>query len=157
MIIVLILLILLISSKPIDFKIKAHIKSLQVRVPVEVVKQRCQATHVTTSVENARLVWAQEGVRGFYRGFGVTVYREIPFSVLQFPMWEFLKRKYAEKMNIERDLGFFESGFCGAISGGLAAAATTPIDVAKTRIMLAKENFKENNGFTIILIKKHNH
>ena len=124
---------------------------------MEVVKQRCQATHVTTSVENARLVWAQEGVRGFYRGFGVTVYREIPFSVLQFPMWEFLKRKYAEKMNIERDLGFFESGFCGALSGGLAAAATTPIDVAKTRIMLAKENFKENNGFTTILIKKHNH
>ena len=124
---------------------------------MEVVKQRCQATHVTTSVENARLVWAQEGVRGFYRGFGVTVYREIPFSVLQFPMWEFLKRKYTEKMNIERDLGFLESGFCGAISGGLAAAATTPIDVAKTRIMLAKENFKENNGFTTILIKKHNH
>ena len=58
-------------------------------------------------------------------------------------MWEFLKRKYVEKRKLERDLGFFESGFFGAISGAIAAAATTPIDVAKTRIMLAKENFQK--------------
>lgn len=111
---------------------------------------------MTTSVENARLVWTQEGIRGFYRGFGATVYREIPFSVLQFPMWEFLKRKYTEKMNIKRDLGFFEAGFFGAISGGVAAAATTPIDVAKTRIMLAKENLKKKRISTISN-KQQNH
>jgi len=47
--------------------------------------------------------------------------------VIQFPIWEFLKLKYSQKMGINRKLGFFESGFCGAISGAIAAAATTPM------------------------------
>jgi hypothetical protein len=34
---------------------------------------------------------AFQGVRGLYRGFGSTVMREVPFSFLQFPMWEFFK------------------------------------------------------------------
>ena len=40
-----------------------------VRVPVEVVKQRCQATAITTSFANIKLVLATDGLLGFYRGF----------------------------------------------------------------------------------------
>ena len=32
----------------------------------------------------------------------------------------------------------WQGAVCGAISGGLAAALTTPLDVLKTRIMLAQ-------------------
>lgn len=77
-----------------------------------------------------------EGVRGFYRGYLTTVLREIPFSLIQFPLWEKLK-KTLKNMNGGRDPTPSESSICGAVSGGISAAITTPLDVAKTRIMLA--------------------
>ena len=32
----------------------------------------------------------------------------------------------------------WQASLCGAVAGGFSAAVTTPLDVAKTRIMLAK-------------------
>ena len=37
------------------------------------------------------------------------------------------------------DFILFQSAVCGSIAGGFAAAVTTPLDLAKTRIMLADE------------------
>jgi len=127
-----------------------EIGACTVRVPVEVVKQRCQATAVTTSRANIDQVMRTEGLSGFYRGFGVTIMREIPFAVIQFPIWEYCKQWYAKRYAIDRKLGFFESGFCGAIAGGIAAALTTPIDVAKTRIMLSSEKDAEKNVLKVM-------
>jgi len=76
--------------------------------------------------------------------------REIPFAVIQFPIWEYCKQWYAKRYAIDRKLGFFESGFCGAIAGGIAAALTTPIDVAKTRIMLSSEKDAEKNVLKVM-------
>ena len=58
----------------------------------------------------------------------------VPF---QFPLWEWLK------FNLHhRFLGHaphpWQSAACGALAGGFSAAVTTPLDVAKTRIMLAE-------------------
>ena len=35
----------------------------------------------------------------------------------------------------------WQGAVCGAMAGGTAAAITTPLDVAKTRIMLAKVRY----------------
>lgn len=32
-----------------------------------------------------------QGARGFYRGYFTTVMREIPFSFIQYPLWEYFK------------------------------------------------------------------
>ncbi|ELU02536.1 hypothetical protein CAPTEDRAFT_109350, partial [Capitella teleta] len=109
-----------------------------VRVPTEVIKQRAQASHSLSSRQLLIATVRQEGFSGLYRGFGSTVMREVPFSFLQFPIWEFFKKYWAEKQG--HSTLPWQSAVCGALSGGLAAGITTPLDVAKTRIMLAERN-----------------
>jgi len=112
-----------------------EVMACMIRVPVEVVKQRRQASAASKSLEIVRNTFKTEGVRGFYRGYLTTVAREIPFSLIQFPLWEFLKKQLAEvKGSAPKP---WEASLCGAIAGGFSAAVTTPLDVAKTRIMLA--------------------
>lgn len=58
-----------------------------IRVPTEVVKQRSQTGaggRTGGSWHVARSVWAQQGLRGFYRGFGSTVAREVRCLQLSF-------------------------------------------------------------------------
>ncbi|CAL1679288.1 unnamed protein product [Lasius platythorax] len=97
-----------------------------IRVPVEVIKQRKQALiHDKESL----------GLKLLYRGYLSTVLRDTPFSIVQFPLWEYLKKFYS--FHIKREIYPVESAICGAISGSISATVTTPLDVAKTRIMLA--------------------
>lgn len=37
------------------------------------------------------------------------------------------------------DFFLYQSALCGSIAGGFTAAVTTPLDLAKTRIMLAED------------------
>lgn len=109
-----------------------------VRVPTEVIKTRMQTSTygdlARSSFSSARLVWQTEGVRGFYRGFGTTIMREIPFTSIQFPLYELLKVQLARSFG--RKLHAHEAAVCGSFAGGFAAAITTPLDVLKTRVML---------------------
>ncbi len=72
-----------------------------------------------------------------YAGLGATLAREIPFGFIQMPVYEFLK-KLVKKDGIE--LTTSQACSCGAVAGGLAAAATCPVDVWKTRLMLGDAN-----------------
>ena len=67
--------------------------------------------------------------------------REIPFSLIQFPLWESLKKHLSSVNGCKPQP--WESSLCGAAAGGVAAGVTTPLDVAKTRIMLAKVGSQE--------------
>jgi solute carrier family 25 S-adenosylmethionine transporter 26 len=52
-----------------------------VRVPTEVIKTRMQTSTYgaqgASSLQAARLVMSSSGIKGFYRGFGITVMREV--------------------------------------------------------------------------------
>lgn len=84
-----------------------------------------------------RKIISTGGFAGLYKGFGVTIMREIPFSFIQFPLYEYGKSFIAKTMN--RDCSEFEAACVGSVSGGIAAAATTPLDVIKTRLMLGAD------------------
>ncbi|CAK8690426.1 unnamed protein product [Clavelina lepadiformis] len=120
-----------------------------IRVPVEVVKQRAQVTSSGT-VNVFMKCLREEGIVGFYRGYKSTVLREIPFSLIQFPLWEFSKATLAERQN--GSITPWQSAWCGFFCGGFAAFTTTPLDVVKTRIMLAQKFDNDAQGRIIPII-----
>ncbi|XP_073962339.1 S-adenosylmethionine mitochondrial carrier protein homolog [Choristoneura fumiferana] len=112
-----------------------------IRVPTEIAKQRKQ-TYVgskkRSSIKILIEAYKAEGLRsGVYRGFLSTVARDLPFSFLELPVWEYLKTQV--RLHNDGQITSFQSACCGSLAGGFAAAATTPLDLAKTRIMLAPE------------------
>jgi solute carrier family 25 S-adenosylmethionine transporter 26 len=123
-----------------------------VRVPVEIAKQRRQAWLVKKETSSFQLLYQafkHDGLRkGVYRGFGITIMREVPFSFIQFPLWEFLKTQWEPATGMSLNPG--SVAVCGAISGGIAAALTTPLDVIKTRIMLADADTKSKSAGMIL-------
>lgn len=127
-----------------------------IRVPVEIAKQRKQAMLIkseTSSFEVLYQAYKQEGIRkGVYRGFTTTIMREVPFSFIQFPLWEYFKLQWEPTTGLP--LTPISVAICGAISGGIAAGLTTPLDVIKTRIMLSDAGSKNT---TVIKIVKSIH
>ncbi|XP_059505912.1 mitochondrial S-adenosylmethionine carrier protein isoform X2 [Stegostoma tigrinum] len=106
-----------------------------IRVPSEVVKQRAQAYPSL----------------GTYKVFLDTIRQEIPFALVQFPLWEFLKAVWSWKQNGAVDS--WQAAVCGAFAGASAAAVTTPLDLAKTRIMLAKTGTTTASGKVLPVLK----
>ncbi|KAF2668045.1 mitochondrial carrier [Microthyrium microscopicum] len=144
-----------------------------IRVPVEVVKQRAQANQHPSSFSSLmHIVRSNNGlafVREMYRGGGITLLRELPFTMIQFPLWEALKAWHVTRMStpvssIEDKngsvseslrkadtIGAIPSALYGSAAGAVAAGLTTPLDVLKTRLMLSKERVGALHMFSTIL------
>ena len=101
---------------------------------MEVVKQRRQAGDSRSSLSVAVHAWKRDGLQGLYRGGLATIAREVPFSLIQFPLWELLKAEVVKHKR--RPTTPAESALCGSLGGVVAGALTTPLDVVKTRMML---------------------
>jgi len=111
-----------------------------VRVPTENVKQKMQAGLHGSLLQTYKAIRTTQGYRGFFAGYWTTLLREIPFSFIQFPLYEEFKSVWSHRLKKEgKTLTPFQGAICGSIGGGIAAAITTPLDVAKTRIMLGKD------------------
>ncbi|GBG26313.1 S-adenosylmethionine mitochondrial carrier protein [Hondaea fermentalgiana] len=115
-----------------------EIAACLIRVPVENVKQKRQAGLFKDNSSALRGIMARQGYSGFYTGYWTTVLREIPFSMIQFPLWEALKVEIGRRRG-DGTVHSWESAAAGSASGALAAAVTTPLDVVKTRLMLGSD------------------
>lgn len=98
--------------------------------PFDVIKQRMQMRGSTyTSVFNcARTVYRAEGLSAFYVSYPTTLLMTIPFTAVQFSTYEYFKKV----LNPQNTYSPVTHALAGGIAGGLAAASTTPLDVAKT-------------------------
>ncbi|KAK1975791.1 mitochondrial carrier domain-containing protein [Colletotrichum cereale] len=152
-----------------------EVAACAIRVPTEVVKQRAQAgQHGGSSLLAFRSILAQYNTpaglaavwRELYRGWSITVLREVPFTIIQFPLWERLKRWGRERKQnknwklgpgatqTEYEVSAVESALYGSVAGAAAAGITTPLDVLKTRVMLSQQKEKIGNVLKTIY-KEH--
>lgn len=123
-----------------------------VRIPCEVLKQRLQAGLYNSVGEAIVGTYQRDGMRGFFRGTGVTLCREVPFYVAGMSIYEEAKKVVQKVLN--RELQPWETIAIGGLSGGLAAIATTPFDVMKTRTMTAAPGMPSTMGSIMVAIVK---
>ncbi|KAM0563335.1 hypothetical protein ACHAPJ_001053 [Fusarium lateritium] len=116
-----------------------------VYVPSEVLKTRLQLQgrynnphfisgyNYRGTIDAARTIVRAEGAPALFYGYKATLYRDLPFSALQFMFWEQFTT-WARKYKQSRDIGVSLELLTGAAAGGLAGVITCPLDVVKTRL-----------------------
>lgn len=128
----------------------AEVSAVLIRVPAEVLKQRIQVGRHSSFVGALSHIHSSSGIPGFYVGFRATLMRELPFMVVQMTAFESLKRRHPWANPAEGSINSLAVGTsCGAVAGGLAGAVTTPLDLVKTRIMLA--DVEQSRGLYAVL------
>lgn len=98
--------------------------------PIEVVKQRMQIYNSPYRgvLHCVRTIFREEGIRAFYRSYTTQLSMNIPFQCVHFTVYEYAR----EKLNPSRGYDPKTHVIAGASAGAVAAALTTPLDVAKT-------------------------
>jgi len=104
-----------------------------VRVPQEVIKQRCQADIYPNAAKGVQMLLAAEGPKGFYKGYFATISRDVPWNALSFMFFAQAKTIYKKVTGETPTAG--QNLALGAFAGMTAAVIMTPVDVVKTRLM----------------------
>uniref|UniRef100_W5KWP6 Mitochondrial glutamate carrier 1 n=1 Tax=Astyanax mexicanus TaxID=7994 RepID=W5KWP6_ASTMX len=81
------------------------------------------------------------GIQGLYKGLGATLMRDIPFSVVYFPLFAHLNQ--LGKPSDTENAPFYWSFASGCAAGCTAAVAVSPCDVVKTRLQSLNKSANE--------------
>ncbi|KAL3451682.1 mitochondrial carrier domain-containing protein [Aspergillus insuetus] len=116
-----------------------------VYVPSEVLKTRLQLQgrfnnpyfksgyNYRSTTDAFRTIVRQEGFSALFYGYKATIFRDLPFSALQFAFYE-QEQRIAKEWVGSREIGLGLEVFTAATAGGMAGVITCPMDVVKTRI-----------------------
>ena len=116
-----------------------------VYVPSEVLKTRLQLQgrynnpffnsgyNYRSTIDATRTIVKQEGMAALFYGYKATIFRDLPFSALQFAFYE-QEQALARQYTGSRDIGLGLEIATATSAGGLAGVMTCPLDVVKTRI-----------------------
>uniref|UniRef100_A0A3Q2QCE2 Mitochondrial glutamate carrier 2 n=1 Tax=Fundulus heteroclitus TaxID=8078 RepID=A0A3Q2QCE2_FUNHE len=102
--------------------------------------QRPSATGITVELLKTR------GLAGLYRGAGATLMRDVPFSMIYFPLFANLNAVGRQRAEGHADVRapFWQSFVAGCSAGSVAAVAVTPLDVIKTRLQTLQKGEGED-------------
>mmetsp|Transcript_51528 Transcript_51528/g.118368 ORF Transcript_51528/g.118368 Transcript_51528/m.118368 type:complete len:615 (-) Transcript_51528:176-2020(-) len=123
-----------------------------VRVPFEQLKMRLQAQENSSLSAAARSAYARGGLRVLYKGLGATLALDLPFALVQFPLFEALRHRLSMRRVLASGEGHVvpasamsavDGALAGAIAGVCAAVVTTPLDVVRTRHVLGRAPERE--------------
>lgn len=131
----------------------AEMGSCLVLAPAEVIKQNAQmlrrqdpgrSANRSTSLAAFRQVAGSGAQRRLFSGYTALVARNLPFTAIQFPIFEHARTTIWESRTRGRERGEEQglletavvTGASAGAAGAFAAWITTPSDVVKTRMML---------------------
>lgn len=105
--------------------------------PLELLRTRMQATGSSDGLgATAARVVRSGGVGSLWTGLGASLWRDVPFSCIYWALYEALRRR-AKATHPQGEVTTSAAFLAGAAAGSVAALATTPLDVVKTRQQLA--------------------
>ncbi|KAI9807409.1 MAG: hypothetical protein M1833_000154 [Piccolia ochrophora] len=124
----------------------ADLAASVVYVPSEVLKTRLQLQgrynnphfhsgyNYRSTIDATRTIIRNEGLSALFYGYKATLFRDLPFSALQFAFYEQAREWAKEYVGSGRNIGLRLEMLTAAGAGGLAGVLTCPLDVVKTRI-----------------------
>ena len=103
-------------------------------VPGEVLKTRLQSGAIKNLFSGISSILKEEGFRGFFAGYGATLLRDVPYTMLELGLYENIKSFIRSSKNLQ-NLSNTDELSAAAITGAVTGYITTPLDLVKTKIM----------------------
>eukprot|EP00062_Callorhinchus_milii_P019013 gi/632973099/ref/XP_007902985.1/ PREDICTED: mitochondrial glutamate carrier 1 [Callorhinchus milii] len=121
-------------------------------VPVGSVSSSSHATSAVKSQQTATQITKEllrnKGIAGLYKGLGATILRDVPFSIIYFPLFANLNQ--LGQRNPGEKSPFYVSFLSGCIAGSTAAVLVNPCDVIKTRLQSLQRGINEDTYSGVI-------
>jgi len=118
-------------------------------VPVDNITQRLMVDQKTlaegnpgkvvtqsSTLEVIQNIYSKAGLRGFYKGYGISLLVMGPTSMIFWPTYTTLRIWGNELSHGDERLNYMLTPCFSAVSGALAMGCTTPMDAVKTRMQL---------------------
>ena len=120
-------------------------------MPVTVMKVRYESDmyNYKSIASASRSIYAQEGLKGFFSGFGVTAVRDAPYAGLYVVFYEACKTRLNRMVSADTSTEGRPSvassatinASSGVLAAGLATGITNPFDAVKTRLQLMPQKY----------------
>ncbi|XP_054906250.1 solute carrier family 25 member 55a isoform X2 [Poeciliopsis prolifica] len=96
-----------------------------------------------SATQIAKELLQKQGIQGLYKGLGATLMRDVPFSIVYFPLFANLNR--LGKPSPTESSPFYWAFLSGCVAGSTAAVAVNPCDVVKTRLQSLNKGASEES------------
>lgn len=104
-------------------------------VPAAAAPRAISATQIAKELLQA------QGISGLYKGLGATIMRDVPFSMVYFPLFANLNQ--LGQPSPGEASPFYWAFLSGCVAGSTAAVAVNPCDVVKTRLQSLNKGVNE--------------
>ncbi|XP_061640011.1 solute carrier family 25 member 55a isoform X1 [Phyllopteryx taeniolatus] len=111
------------------------------------------APRPVSATQIAKELLRTQGIQGLYKGLGATLMRDVPFSVVYFPLFANLNR--LGQPSADQSSPFYWAFLSGCAAGSAAAVTVNPCDVVKTRLQsLNKGSAEETYSGVVDCVSK---
>ncbi|KAI9107816.1 hypothetical protein K1719_021152 [Acacia pycnantha] len=121
--------------------------------PVELVKIRLQLQSKGQLIEfykgplsMTRKIWNREGLRGIFRGFGITVLRDAPSHAVYFWTYEYMREQLDPGCRNTSQESLSTMVIAGGLAGVVSWIGCYPFDVIKTRLQAQTQSSLRYTG-----------